>query len=101
RESVYDTELYRILLSWLAKYEYVITSQWHILLDADDDDKNDTNVDGKKYFLRPRRERVNYVDTRGDEDNGPSKKSKNRYPDICLTLLNTDWVLIFELLATG
>ena len=48
RESVYDTELYRILLSWLTKYSYEITSQWHILLDADEDDKDDKNVYGKK-----------------------------------------------------
>jgi len=30
RESVYDTELMRILSNWLGKYGWTVTSQWHL-----------------------------------------------------------------------
>ena len=39
RESVYDTEMYRILLNWLAKvHNFEITSQWHLEQICEDGD---------------------------------------------------------------
>ncbi|GES98462.1 P-loop containing nucleoside triphosphate hydrolase protein [Rhizophagus clarus] len=31
RESVYDSELYRVLWNWLSGYKFRITSQWHLI----------------------------------------------------------------------
>lgn len=31
RESVYDSELYRVLFNWLNMFNYQITGQWHLI----------------------------------------------------------------------
>ncbi len=41
RESVYDTELMRILADWLRKYEWTVHCQWHL----EDDSKRDKYSD--------------------------------------------------------
>ncbi|CAG8777595.1 31637_t:CDS:2, partial [Racocetra persica] len=39
RESTYDTEMYRILMNWLAKdHDFEITSQWHLKQVCEDGD---------------------------------------------------------------
>ncbi|UZO06009.1 uncharacterized protein OCT59_026345 [Rhizophagus irregularis] len=40
RESVYDTELNRILLNWIVNECFEVTGQWHLIDHADNDEKD-------------------------------------------------------------
>lgn len=99
------------MLSWLTKYDYEVTTQWHILLKLNNNDKckNDYKiVDEKRYVSRSRREDRIYMDNgdRNDEDrdkeeNEEDNNNNYKYCSICLSKPGEGQVLILKLLATA